>query len=181
MRSACGAPTFERKDDMKNLTIMGFAVGTVLAGCASTSGARSEPTTSAAAAPAHQHAHGDGDQAGMMAGMCPMQVPGTTVGATEIDGGSVLSFTTTTGDVAELRQRVRRMAEMHNQPSGHRMMGSHGAPGHEGGGRGGMMMGGGMMMPATTASVEDIEGGARGSPCSRRIPRSSERYASTSA
>jgi hypothetical protein len=32
---------------MKSLAIIGFAVGTVLAGCASTSGARSEPTTSA--------------------------------------------------------------------------------------------------------------------------------------
>ena len=157
---------------MRNLVFIGFAVGTVLAGCASTSGARSEPATSAAAAPAHQHAHGDGDQAGMMAGMCPMQVPGTTVAATEVEGGIGLSFTTATGDVAELRQRVRRMAEMHNQPGGHRMMGSHGtaAPGagaeHQhgtqaGAGHGGMMMGGGMMMPAATASVEDIEGGAR--------------------
>ena len=111
----------------------------------------------------------------MMAGMCPMQVPGTTVAATEIDGGIGLSFTTTTVDVAELRQRVRRMAEMHNQPGGHSMMGSHGtaAPGagaeHQHGaprtgdeaGRSGMMMGGGMMMPAATASVEDIDGGAR--------------------
>jgi hypothetical protein len=162
---------------MKSLTIIGFAVGAVLAGCASTSGARREPTTGAAAAPAHQHDHGDGDQASMMAGMCPMQVPGTTVAATEVDGGIGLSFTTTTGDVEELRRRVRRMAEMHNQPGRHMMMESPGAPapgadaehqhgaqagaGHEGGGRGGMMMGGGMMMPAATASVEDIEGGAR--------------------
>ncbi len=174
---------------MKSLTIIGFVVGTVLAGGASTSGARSEPTTGAASAPAHQHDHGDGDQAGMMAEMCPMQVPGTTVATTEVDGGIGLSFTTTTGDVAELRQRLRRMAEMHDQPGGHRMRGSHGtaAPGagadhqhdaqpgvdHEAGGRGGMMMGegmmmregmmmgGGMMMPAATASVEDIEGGAR--------------------
>ena len=161
---------------MRSLAIIGFAVGTVLAGCASTSGARSEPTTGTAAAPAHQHDHGNGDQAGMMAGMCPMQVPGTTVAATEVEGGIGLSFTTTTGDVAELRQRVRRMAEMHNQRGGHTMMGSRGAPapgadaeqqhgaqagaGH-GGSRGGMMMGGGMMMPAATASAEDIEGGAR--------------------
>lgn len=131
---------------MRSLAIIGFAVGTVLAGCASTSSARSEPTTGAAAAPAHQHDHGNGDQAGMMAGMCPLQVPGTTVASTEVEGGIALSFTTTTGDVAELRQRVRRMAEMHNQPGGgHMMMGSHG----------------GMMMHAATASAEDIEGGAR--------------------
>jgi hypothetical protein len=111
-----------------------------------------------------------------MAAMCPMQVPGTTVAATEVEGGIGLSFTTTTGDVAALRQRVGHMAEMHNQP-GHMMMGSHDAPakgadaehqhgaqagaGHEGGSRGAMMMGAGMMMPPATASSEDIEGGAR--------------------
>jgi hypothetical protein len=157
---------------MKSLAIIGFAIGTVLAGCASSSGVQSEPTTGAATAPAHQHNHGGGDQASMMAGKCPMQVPGTTVAATEVDGGMGLAFTTTTGDVAELRQRVRHMAEMHNQPGGHKMMGSQGtaAPGagakHQhgsqaGAGHGGMMMGGGRMMPAATASAEDIESGAR--------------------
>ncbi len=168
---------------MRNLVILGLAVGTALAGCASTSGPRSEPATSAAPASAHQH--GDGDQAGMMAAMCPMQVPGTNVAAAEIDGGIGLTFTTTTGDVAELRQRVRSMAEMHNQPGGHKKMkmkmkgkmhdhgvpapgadaehkhGAHAGAGHEGGGPGGMNMDGGMMMPAATASVTDIEGGAR--------------------
>lgn len=159
---------------MKKFVIIGFAIGTALAGCASSSGTRSEPTTSAAAAPAHQHDHKD--HAGMMAGMCPMQLPGTTVAATEVEGGIGLSFTTTTGDVAELRQRVRHMAEMHDQPGGHMMMG-HGAPApgadtehqhgaqagahNEGGSHGGMMMGGEMMMPATTASAADIEGGAQ--------------------
>ncbi len=54
----------------------------------------------------------------MMAGMCPMKVEGTTAVASEVEGGMGLSFTTTTGNVAELRQRVRRMAEMHNQPGG---------------------------------------------------------------
>lgn len=157
---------------MKSLAIIGLVFGTVL-GCASTSGGR-EPATGAASAPAEEHAHEDGDQAGMMAGMCPMHVPGTTVAATEVDGGIGLSFTTTTGDVAELRERARRMAEMHNQPGGHWMMGSHGAAapapsaepqhgaiGHEGGGRGGMLRDSGMMMPAATASAQDSEGGAR--------------------
>jgi hypothetical protein len=113
----------------------------------------------------------------MMAGMCPMKVPGTTVAAADVEGGIGLSFTTTTGDVADLRARVRRMAEMHNQRGAHKMMGGHGAPaagagaehqhgagpgaGHEGGGPGGKMMGGGMMMPAATASGEDVDGGAR--------------------
>ncbi len=164
---------------MKIFTIIGFAAGTAVAGCASTSGTRSEPTTSAAVAPNHQHEQGGGDEDGMMAGMCPMQVSGTTVAATDLEGGIGLAFATKGGNVAELRQRVGRMAEMHNNPrSGGMMMGEHGAPasgdggehqhgadpgaGHVGGGRGGMMMGdGGMMMPAATASMEDIEGGAR--------------------
>ncbi len=158
--------------------IIGFAAGTAVAGCASTGGSRSDLPTSAAVAPNHQHEHGGGDQGGMVAGTCPMQVPGTTVAATEIEGGIGLTFTTKAGSVAELRQRVRRMAEMHsNQRSGGMMMGEHGATasgsggehqhgadsgaGHVGGGPDGMMMGGGMMMPAATASVEDIEGGAR--------------------
>lgn len=170
-----------RERRMKTLSIIGFAVGAALVGCASTSSARSEPTMSAAPAPTHQHDHGGADQGGMMAGMCPMQVSGTTVAATDVEGGIGLVFTTKGGDVAELRQRVRRMAEMHNGRGGHMgahtMMGGHGAPsagadaehqhseeadaGHERSGRGGMMMTGGMMTPAATASVEDIEGGAR--------------------
>jgi hypothetical protein len=113
----------------------------------------------------------------MMGDMCPMQVPGTTVTSADVEGGIALVFTTSTGDVAKLRQRVQRMAEMHNHHhvAGGMMMGGHGVggatdehehgadagPGHGGGGRGGMMMGGGMMMPAATASVEDFEGGAR--------------------
>jgi len=123
------------------------------------------------------HEHGSS----MMSGMCPMQVPGTTVAAADVEGGIGLSFTTKTGDVAELRRRVARMAEMHNQHGGQMMMGGHGAPpagaggehqhgddaaqGHPGGGGmmmgGGMMGGGGMMMPPANASVDDIEGGAR--------------------
>lgn len=124
---------------MRNLAIIGLAVATVLAGCASTSGAGSEPMMGAATAPDP----GAPAEAGMMASMCPMKVPGTTVAATEVEGGVGLAFTTTTGDVAELRKRVRSMAEMHNKPGGV------------------MMMDGGMKMPAATASVEDGEGGAQ--------------------
>ena len=91
---------------LMTMAIMGVAA--LLAGCASTSGARSEPTTSAARAPAHEPGRG------MMGDMCPMQVPGTTVTSADVEGGVALVFTTRTGDAAELRQRVRRMAEMHN-------------------------------------------------------------------
>jgi hypothetical protein len=110
---------------------------------------------------------------GMMGDMCPMQVTGTTVRQAEVEGGVALEFTSSAGDVAELRQRVRRMAEMHNQHGSGMTMGDGGGgaqhegepgagPGHGGSGHGGMMMmGGGMMMPPATASVEDIDGGAR--------------------
>jgi hypothetical protein len=127
---------------MKALGLIGTtiaAIAAVLAGCASTSGARSEPTTSAATPPAHEHGMG------MMGDTCPMQVAGTTVTPADVEGGVALVFTTGSASVVELRQRVRRMAEMHDQR----------------GASGGMRMGGGMMMPAATATVEDIEGGAR--------------------
>ena len=139
--------------------LVGLAVA---AGCASTSGERPAPAESAATAPAHEHGMG------AMA-MCPMQVPGTTATTADVEGGVALSFTTST-DVADGRQRVRRMAEMHNQHhSGGMMMGPQGAgsaPGeheHERGACcGGERVSGGMMMvPAATASVEDVQGGAR--------------------
>lgn len=123
--------------------------------------------------------HG-GMTGGDMAAMCPMAVEGTTVRAEDVEGGAALVFTTT-GDVDELRQRVARMAEMHNhhhgEGHGHGMGmhgGEHGAGGHrhgaQGGGepvhRGGMHSGSsqmseGMMMPPSTARSEEVERGAR--------------------
>lgn len=91
-----------------------------------------------AASPQTQQRSG-GMGRGQMAGMCPMEVPGTTVTATDVEGGVALTFATSTGDVEELRQRVHRLAEMHNQR-------------HSEGGR---------MMPAATASVEDIPEGTQ--------------------
>jgi hypothetical protein len=65
---------------------------------------------------------------------------------------------TTTGDVAQLRQRVHAMAEMHEHMMGGGMMGSGGMMM----GSGGMMMGsGGMMMVPSTARAEDADRGAR--------------------
>jgi hypothetical protein len=157
---------------MKTQVLIGIAVTALLAGFASTSGAQSGPTTGAAKAPAHNPG------AGVMTDTCPMQVPGTNVTSADVKGGVALAFTTRTGDVAELRQRVRRAAEMHNRhdAGSGMMMGRHGrgsddtnppghgagaAPGQVGSDREGMIMGDGMMMPAATASVEDIKGGAR--------------------
>lgn len=122
--------------------MIGFAIGAALAGCASTGGARSETVTNAEAVPNSPHEHGEGG--GMMAAACPMQVSGTTVASTDVEGGTGLAFTTASGDVGDLRRRVRQMAGMHNSQH-----------------TGGMMKGRGMKMPAATASVDDIDGGAR--------------------
>jgi len=176
-RLARGGRTFENGNDMKIFeSVFSIALIAALAGCGSTSGAGREPATGAAAAP-HRHSAG---MIAEMADTCPMQISGTAVAASDMEGGVGLDFTTT-GDVVELRRRVGRMAEMHDG-HGHMRMGGgtppcaeaehrHGADedddedgdedgaGHHGSGHDGM--GGRMMMPEATATVEDIEGGAR--------------------
>jgi hypothetical protein len=121
------------------------------------------------------HAHGHGASGGMMEGMCPMKVPGVAVAASDVDGGASVSFTTTTGDVNELRARVRRMAEKHEHMGDKHRAGdgkphqghdkaATGGPDHAGGKHGmmhGCMMGKPGGMHAATMTVEDIEGGAR--------------------
>ena len=101
-------------------------------------------------APATEHSDS------MMAA-CPMNVPGAKVTAIDTATGEKLAFTTT-GDVAALRSKVRRMAEMHNQ--------HHAAGGtHDGMMAGGMMgsgkgMEGKVKVPPSSAAVTDIENGA---------------------
>jgi hypothetical protein len=99
-----------------------------------------------------------------MGDQCPMFVAGTTVQAKDTSDGMAMMFTTT-GDVAELRRRVRVMADHMNAHSS----GAGGGTGMHGMGMGpdagtgmigGGMMGGGMM-PATHAQVEDVDHGAR--------------------
>jgi hypothetical protein len=87
------------------------------AGC-STSKSAEPQAVATTAAPAPAPAHEPGTGMGMMGGMCPMQVLGTTVAAADVEGGAALSFTTSTGDVNDLRQRVHHMAEMHDQMHG---------------------------------------------------------------
>jgi hypothetical protein len=83
---------------------------------------------------------------------CPMTVPGTQVAAADTATGGVLTFTTTSPDqVAELRSRVRAMADMHNH--------HHSAEGGMGSGDGdGTAM---SVPPVSTAAVEDTDQGAR--------------------
>lgn len=90
--------------------------------------------------------------------MCPMMPPaGTNVVATDTNDGVAIAFTTT-GDVADLRTRVHRMAEMHEKM---RAM-HHGGEMDSGMGSGDMH--GRMMhtqMMAARVTVEDIPGGSR--------------------
>ena len=59
------------------------------------------------APPARQHQPGGG--------MCPMmQTAGTQVASSDTSDGAAIAFTTS-GDPAELRAHVHRMAEMHNK------------------------------------------------------------------
>ena len=49
--------------------------------------------------------------------LCPMEVPDATVRAEDIEIGAALVFTTSGiygGDIADLRRRVREMADIHN-------------------------------------------------------------------
>lgn len=151
---------------MHDLLIIGALA---LGGCAS-SQTSPPPAPTAATTPAAGAPHD-------MAAMCPMAVEGTTARAENTETGAAMVFTTT-GDVAELRARVARMAAMHashhgagpgagmcthckhgpgagGPPAAH----PHG-PGHPPG-QGGMMGAGMMKMPPAAARSEDIEGGAR--------------------
>jgi len=92
--------------------------------------------------------HDHGAHPGGMADACPLEVPGTTVTVADTDDGVALVFTTSGGDVADLRQRVQKMAEFHN---------SHHAPGAAADPAGKAV---GKPVPAT-ARAEDVDGGAR--------------------
>lgn len=111
---------------------------------------QSTPPATATAQPAAQHSGGEE--------MCPMMPgAGTKLEVSDTGDGVAVAFTTS-GDVADLRARVRHMADMHNGMAGmHHGDGMHGGMGsgdtHEG------MMG--MQMVPSRATAEDIPGGAR--------------------
>lgn len=99
-----------------------------------------------------------------MSRMCPMDVPDTTIPASDTPQGEALTFATTSGQVDELRQRVRALADMHNQhvstaapaPGPGEPQGTGSAAGTEGAPHGHHMM-----PPPSRATVEDVDNGAR--------------------
>lgn len=56
--------------------------------------------------------HGHQGMSCPMHEMCPMMLPQVVIRAQDIEGGATLSFTTS-GDVAALRARVHKLAQMH--------------------------------------------------------------------
>ncbi len=154
---------------MRFLGVIGLAVAGLAApllGCVSTSEVRGDSPTNAATAP---HERGS-----LLDDVCPVKVPGTTAASVDVQGGGALIFTTSASNVAELRRRLRRIAERHNRhyasseamPGEGNASASHAheavvAPGREARDREGMMIDGGMMMPLASAAVEEIDGGAR--------------------
>jgi hypothetical protein len=118
---------------------------------------------------------GSDDEADPMASQranCPIGAEGVEVAADDTDTGVALTFTTPSGDVDDLRRRVRHMAQMYEMHEGGRgMMWRHM---HSGGGPGpgphgpGMGMGPGMggmhgrgPLPPVEATVEEVDRGAR--------------------
>ncbi|MGZ6143114.1 MAG: hypothetical protein ACXWLM_07230 [Myxococcales bacterium] len=148
---------------MKHWILGMSALALVSIGCAH--GEASQTAAAPAVQPmAHPHT---GMRAGMtgdkMAAMCPMAVPGTQVSSLDTATGEMITFSTTSPDqVAELRTRVRAMADMHNQHHGAGgMQGMHEHEGMMSGSGGDSAMASMPMPPPSTATVEDIDGGAR--------------------
>jgi hypothetical protein len=97
---------------MQALRSSGFVSIIVCAAACSTQAPQRTPVAPAAAEPpvaiTTQRALRD---------LCPMEVPGATVRAEDIETGATLVFTTSGiygGDIADLRRRVREMADIHN-------------------------------------------------------------------
>lgn len=135
--------------------VASLVAATALGACASTQTARfSDGTADTSTSVA---GHEEARQHQTTAGMCPMEVQGTTAAVEAPEGATAILFTTS-GDVAELRRRVEHMAQMHNRhhSGGH---GMHGAGHDENSEHSGMREE--MRPPASTARAEDVEGGAR--------------------
>lgn len=133
------------------------SLATCLVACA---GSRTGQRSDTAAATRAQAARPAPDRSGATArgvgDVCPMDVPGTQVAASDTAAGEALTFTTTPDQVDELRRRVRAMAAMHDR---HMSRQGTGAAGEQ---QGTQDQGGGHgMMPGSRATAEDVENGVR--------------------
>lgn len=82
------------------------AVGAVTACSSNTANQRADTPSSA---------RGNSERGSMVEASCPMSVAGTTASVEDTDGGVAVAFKTRSGDVSELRRRVKQMAEVHNR------------------------------------------------------------------
>lgn len=150
----------------------------ILSACGTSSKAQaSDPTDQAQQAQTNQQEQASeqgqmqANQGQMMQQTCPMQLEGTSAKIEKLDDAVALDFTTT-GDVDQLRQRVRQMAQMHQQNMGRGQM-MHGQQGQMMQGQQGQMHGqqgqmhGQMnpqmrqMMANSTVEAEEIDNGMR--------------------
>ena len=139
------------------LVVAALALGACAASGAGRPPTIAEPPATQSEAQPKPGTEGGGMMAEDMSASCPIALEGTTARAEDVDGGAAMAFTTT-GDVAELRRRVAKMAEMHDEHHGD---GHASKQGMHGGGMHGGGMHEGMRMPPSTGRSEDIEGGAR--------------------
>src|SRR6266545_7647261 len=91
----------------KALASVSIALAVTGAGCMA--GMAGHGTHAPSAQPAQM------SEAAPMTQACPVMVPGTQVAAAETVNGESITFTTSPDHVADLRARVRTMANMHNR------------------------------------------------------------------
>ncbi|MEO8902605.1 MAG: hypothetical protein ABI627_13855 [Polyangiaceae bacterium] len=117
------------------IALGGLAAAGLLPGCATRSSSRSEAPVTAGGTSMGAHD---------VVELCPTRVPGASVASVDVEGGAALVFRTNADKLADLRQNVREMAELHNRAEAT-----------------GQLTISGRTMAASTASEEDTEEGAR--------------------
>lgn len=163
-----------RRQNLRGVLYMSAALMLAAAGLSCSGGDNRSASGASKESGVQNQATGEGTQPmsasslNEMRSGCPMVVEGAEVSLEDADGGIAMVFTTKTGDVADLRQRVRNLAGMYEMHAGHgHMMWRHmGGGRHMGQGPGMGMMDGGMSegygpMPAVRTSVTQVRNGAR--------------------
>lgn len=148
---------------MRFLSLRSLLTTSLLAVIWSCSSNNHSPATSQTTPRAHDSAASSYASNGAMQELrasCPMAVQGANVAVRDTAGGVTLSFTTKSGDVAELRDRVEHLAAMYEMQRGQGMRWH--AMGPPGRGHGGPGMGrghGAGPMPSATATLFEMDDG----------------------